>query len=133
MVLTSYHKNFPPDPAAVRAVREFVREHLGHSPRVEDALLVASELATNAVLHAGTDFTVAIAVGEVIRLEISDASVSQPAVLSSPNGSGYGLRLVLEIADRWGVRGRDDGKTVWVELAVREPESGDRGGGLVAG
>ncbi|MBW3666539.1 MAG: ATP-binding protein [Actinobacteria bacterium] len=113
-------------------MREFVREHLGHSPRVEDALLVASELATNAILHAGTHFTVAIAVGEVIRMEISDASVSQPAVLSSPNGSGYGLRLVREIADRWGISGRDGGKTVWVELAVRESKTADRGG-LAAG
>ena len=115
--------DFDPEFSAPRAARRFVTEVLdgwGHrGSLLEDARLLATELATNAVLHARSPFSVSVRRhGSGVRLSVDDASHVRPT-LREPRGlesSGRGLQLVAAIAARWGVDLTDDGKTVWAEL-----------------
>lgn len=114
----------PLDPRSVRRARSHVRERLdawGLSELVDDANLVVSELATNAVVHAHSSYTVA-AVRQVgsVRLEVHDegGGTVRPAP-GTPDGlGGRGLLLVSALSSAWGVREDADGKTVWAELAA---------------
>jgi serine/threonine-protein kinase RsbW len=95
--------------------------------QIEDAaLLVLSELLTNAVCHArvspGREIETRYRpVSDGVRIEVHDASDERP-VLRSLNGdavSGRGLSLVDALADRWDVSDRDGpGKAVWAVLTV---------------
>jgi anti-sigma regulatory factor (Ser/Thr protein kinase) len=111
----------PPETASVRLAREFARRILeaAHVDRVDDVMLVASELVTNAVLHASTDLEVVIDVGTTsVRLEVADGS-TQPAVKQplSEDESGRGLVIVETLSDRWGSESIvGDGKRVWSEI-----------------
>ena len=87
---------------------------------VDHATLVLSELATNAVLHAGSPFAVKVRLDHAtLRIAVRDASP-----LSELRGgglvprAGHGLGLIEALATRWGVEGGSDGKVVWAELRV---------------
>lgn len=106
----------------VAQVRAFVADQLRRLDRLElteDAELVASELATNAVLHGEGIVRVAVdAVEEGVRLEVEDRARVAPvlALATTDAMTGRGLRLVAAVACRWGVEPSDDGKVVWAEL-----------------
>lgn len=108
------------DTTSVRLAREFVRGTLTTESVVrEDCELLVSELATNAVLHAGTAFRVAVHDGAgTIRVEVSDGDPTVPELQhDSPDAiTGRGLQIVDRIADRWGVSPSADGKAVWFEI-----------------
>ena len=109
-----------------RARRQVIRALVGAGAAADDAALLVSELATNAVIHAGTPFRVAVRRrDDRLRVEVADGSraVARRQRFSATSGTGRGLALVDEVADRWGVDQRDEGKTVWFELAVRPAES----------
>ncbi len=98
---------------------------------LNDAAVITTELATNAVLHARTPFVVRVAmVNEgAVRIEVHDANRRAPVVRNFSNEatSGRGLRLVQSMGDAWGVAADADGggKTVWVEISpAGEPGSG---------
>jgi anti-sigma regulatory factor (Ser/Thr protein kinase) len=100
--------------------REFVRFHLQehHLPQlVEDVRLVVSELATNAVTHAGTPFTVVLLADEGrVLLTVQDGSPSPPSQLAAQalDTGGRGLFIVNMVSRRWGVDVSPDGmKSVW--------------------
>jgi anti-sigma regulatory factor (Ser/Thr protein kinase) len=116
--------DFTPSPHAVRATRQFLREtlrtwrldSLGAVPE-----LLADELVSNVVRHVGAPGTVrALRNDHALRVEVDDPSDDAPVVCDGPGprSSGYGLVLVAELADRWGVEPRPLGKTVWFELDV---------------
>jgi anti-sigma regulatory factor (Ser/Thr protein kinase) len=116
---------FPPDPAATQAARRFVAGALAEwdldERLLDDAQLVATELATNAVLHARSPFLVVVRVDDAaVRLTVHDNSPAQPRV--RPNGDrarsggGRGLHVVAALTRQWGVDATDDGKAVWAEL-----------------
>jgi anti-sigma regulatory factor (Ser/Thr protein kinase) len=116
--------HFSREPQAPALARHFVTDllqRLEHSALLEDAKLVVSELATNAMVHARSSFTVEVhprATG--VRLSVRDASRTKPT-LSDHDAlaiSGRGLRLIDMLAANWGVELADDGKTVWAELRV---------------
>jgi anti-sigma regulatory factor (Ser/Thr protein kinase) len=120
------------DPKAqgVAAARRYVRERLEQcdATHVEaSAELGVSELATNAVLHGRTPFTITVLrTPHGVRIEVSDTSPLPPQVrrLSTFASTGRGLRLVASVSSDWGVvpvppDGRA-GKTVWFE-PVEEP------------
>jgi len=119
-------RSFRCEPEAVTAARRFVRDALeGHAPEtVEAAELMASELATNCVRHAGTDFELAIHAKDQVRIEVRDTGRGRPKVLSPAprEPSGRGLRIVAAMADSWGVTPGSNGKAVWFTLA--QPERG---------
>ena len=84
-----------------------------------DLMLLVSELVTNAVRHArGEVFEVRIAVDpDVLRLEVHDDGAGfEPEIAPYDDGTGgYGLFIVDQLADRWGVE-RDAGGVIWLEL-----------------
>jgi anti-sigma regulatory factor (Ser/Thr protein kinase) len=87
---------------------------------VEDTALIVSELATNAVVHAGSPFSVAVRVEDsTLRVAVQDASPLAAGV-SEERGLipriGHGLGLIDELSTRWGVESTPDGKVVWAEL-----------------
>ena len=117
--------------ASVPAARAFVRAQLASAgvgdtaaeqEAVDAAELCASELATNAVVHARTEIELHVEVlGDRIRLEVRDFSKVVPRqVLHSVRATtGRGLDLVRVLAQDWGVTlVEDDGKVVWCELAI---------------
>ncbi len=122
---------FPAQPASVTAARGFVTDALrtaGAVERLDDARLLVSELATNAVVHARTDFTVTVHVGPgSLYLEVQDGAAGEPMlpgadvpepdeVIDLRAEHGRGLRLVSVAADEWGFRRTDHGKVVWFRL-----------------
>ena len=119
--------HLPGTPASPRRARVFVRKSLGAAqcdrlgPVAE---LLATELVTNVVCHAGSAVTVRVWPGPTcLRVEVDDTS-TQPPVLRRRDPlepSGNGIRLVADLATRWGTQLRDDGKTVWFELAISPP------------
>lgn len=120
-------RGFEPTPFASHAARQFTLEVLrswGHTQLLPEAELVVSELATNAVVHTGQRFRVALSRLDErgVRLAVSDRSIQQPALrvgVARYATSGRGIRIVAAIATHWGVHLRPDGKTVWAELAAR--------------
>jgi hypothetical protein len=103
--------------------RQFVADRLmawGRYTVVDDASIVVAELATNAVLHARSEFIVALSShGDAVRVSVRDASARLPAPQDpTPSSiSGRGLVLVAAVAQRWGTELLPDGKVVWAELS----------------
>ncbi|CAA9227133.1 MAG: hypothetical protein AVDCRST_MAG41-964 [uncultured Corynebacteriales bacterium] len=94
-------------------------------PVIEDAVVVISELVTNAVLHAAPPVRLRLALasppeGRTVRIEVTDGSVLPPEVRSPSTSApgGRGLRIVAALTARHGVLLSTDGKTVWAELLV---------------
>lgn len=115
----SARSDFEADPSSVRAVRRFVAQALKGFPGVDDVVLAASELASNVVKHARTPYRIkAEAVGERVRLEVSDGTSILPAV-EELSESKRGLRIIEALSDQWGVELSAGGKTVWVEFSSR--------------
>lgn len=90
---------------------------------VDLALLVTSELVTNAVVHGRAPIEVTVrTLSSVVRIEVSDGGAGAPVpVDGKPDAlepGGRGLFLLDKLADRWGAQPRTagPGKTVWVEL-----------------
>jgi anti-sigma regulatory factor (Ser/Thr protein kinase) len=114
------------DSSAPRLARKAVERLEAISPVREEALLVTSELASNAVIHSGSTAGDEIELraellGDCVRIEVRDAGRSQnrPA-LREMNGSGpggYGLRILDALGRRWG-SDRQRGQRVWVDLAL---------------
>lgn len=91
---------------------------------VETAMLVTSELVTNAALHAGTECEIEL-LGTpgalVIRVLDFDKQVDlRHKTFGAELTTGRGLRMLEVLCRRWGVEPDDRGKTVWCELAVRD-------------
>lgn len=113
---------FVATPDAPRAARQFVFEalHDRHQYRlVADAQLIVSELTTNAVIHAHSNFTVAIAaMDDSVRISVSDNSPTLPESRerSVHATGGRGLQIVNALAARWSAESRPHGKLVWAEL-----------------
>jgi anti-sigma regulatory factor (Ser/Thr protein kinase) len=108
---------------APTAARRFVVDLLetwGLHAVVDDASLLTAELASNAVVHARTEFTVAVSARQgVVRISVSDRSSTLPTsrAASTMAISGRGLGLIAALARRWGTELLGDGKIVWVDLA----------------
>jgi serine phosphatase RsbU (regulator of sigma subunit) len=106
----------------VAKVRAYVADELRRLDRIDltdDAELVASELATNAVLHGEGIVRVAVdPVDEGVRLEVHDRTRVPPvlALATAEAMTGRGLRLVAAVSSRWGVEPAGTGKVVWAEL-----------------
>lgn len=115
-------------PASVGAARRFVRQTLEswHLDDVlESAVLLTSELATNAVLHARSGFAVLVErLDDQIRVEVLDSSPVPPRRRhnASTAATGRGVGLVESLSTAWGVTplGHLDGfaKGVWFTLPV---------------
>lgn len=126
----------PGDAQAPAAARRLVRDALCDwgTPlaTVDDAVLLSSELVTNAVVHAGTAVQFGCRrEGGTLVVEVADHHPTRAVETHGggegagpgayerdvPGGhQGHGLRLVAALAEEWGVSYRRDGKTVWFRL-----------------
>ncbi|WP_079064124.1 ATP-binding protein [Streptomyces sp. NRRL F-4489] len=114
------------DRKAVGEVRRELRELLdrwappdGRAPAdPEVAVLLTSELVTNALLHTEGGAVVTARVTDRLRVEVRDfaARRPEPRAPSAAGTSGRGLMLVRALADDWGIRPEGNGKCVWFEL-----------------
>jgi anti-sigma regulatory factor (Ser/Thr protein kinase) len=113
----------PPLPTSVKEARQFVSGALDGVEAADataDALLVVSELVTNAVVHAGTDITVRVNTdAQPTRIEVADGSTEVPGLRLPGAGAktGRGLLLVEHFTEEWGVETTGSGKVVWFTVA----------------
>lgn len=114
---------FLPLPAAVPAMRRFVIDVLrgweGHEALLADAALVASELATNAVVHAVSPFRMSLSrTATTITIVVEDVgpALPQQRTAAVTDFSGRGIAIVAALSTRWGSHPVPNGKVVWAEL-----------------
>jgi len=140
---------YQPEPTAAAAARRFVRDTLqtwliggatiaGHG-LVDDAVLLTSELVTNAVVHAGTAVEVTCKLaGGGVEVVVSDGHpaslVPEPPEhehVPAERTSGYGLLLPAALASAWGVTYGQSAKAVWFRIgqaaSAAEPRPGQDG------
>jgi len=111
----------PPEPTSAGMARRFVASSLVAGDEVAElAVLLVSELASNAVLHARTPFELVVEDdGRRLRVEVHDDSSALPTLKDyvAESITGRGLHIVAASADNWGFEARERGKCVWFELA----------------
>jgi PAS domain S-box-containing protein len=132
---------FEPVGRSVATARSFVRDTLqgwGFADIVDDAVVLTSELVTNAVVHAGTHADVlCLRTEDGVRVEVSDRYPEREVPLqhaASSMGSpdregGRGLQLCAALATRWGVDYTPTHKNVWFQLNLPERPVGTRTAG----
>ena len=114
--------HLPHEPLSAGVARAHVREVLSgwaDQDRVQDVLLLTTELVSNAIIHGWADVRLRarLVSPDRIRVEVYDTSPSQPRLRAAWAGGGRGLAIVDETADGWGVVPEPTGgKTVWFEL-----------------
>lgn len=114
----------PAVPHLVGSVRSWVATALANTPRVDDAVLVASEYATNALRHSASrdggniQLVVEHRTGWA-RIELHDAGPAATEFVV-PDGEsdeyGRGLLLVDAVADKWGHDRTEAGAVRWAEF-----------------
>ena len=116
-----------PEAAEIAEVRRLLRRLLA-SWRLEALLedggveLLATETATNAMRHAGTEATVVVRyLGDRVRVEVGDGSSVLPEFRtpSLEETGGRGLSLVESLSSQWGVIPTLGGKRVWFEVSAK--------------
>jgi anti-sigma regulatory factor (Ser/Thr protein kinase) len=116
------HAVLAPEPGSARAARELVAAACADwdcSDAIPTATLVASELVTNAVVHAGTQLQVSFSrCGGRLRLAVRDHSSRPPTprMVGPESSEGRGMLLVEAMCASWGVMLTAGGKVVWAVL-----------------
>ncbi|GAA4241319.1 hypothetical protein GCM10022254_69670 [Actinomadura meridiana] len=119
----------PAEPAAVRRARGLIRDQLnrwGLDDLAHPTMLLASELVTNAIRHAGGRIKLRLVREGGLVCEVFDSADGRPRVRHRDEDgdmveSGRGLHVVGRLASRWGVRRTPEGKVVWCEQALSPP------------
>lgn len=117
----THRRTFPAQPDQVREARAFVRHALAGCPVSDDAVLCASELAGNSVVHSasgrpGGTFTVSAEIrhGDHVRVEVRDAG-GRWNQRAYGDGRPHGLDIVRAVAADFGIAG--DALTGWIVWA----------------
>ncbi|MFR9673429.1 SpoIIE family protein phosphatase [Streptomyces sp. TR06-5] len=141
MITARAAATFEPVGRSVAVARGFVRDTLqgwGLADVVDDAVVLTSELVTNAVVHAGTSAQVICLHEEsTVRIEVVDHYPERELPLHDaglPPGNpdregGRGLLLCAALASRWGVDYTAADKRVWFRLELPERPVGTRAAG----
>lgn len=118
--------DLPATPHAPKATRELLRAMLslwgcGSALLLEDMVLLANEIVTNAIDHAGTEHALVLELAHSDgwwRVSVADGSAIRPVVreLTHAGPRGWGMRLVEQLAYRWGAEDHHGGKKVWFEM-----------------
>jgi anti-sigma regulatory factor (Ser/Thr protein kinase) len=123
--LWSHKCTLPAEAGSAFRARGFVTQHLADhnlSYLGDDVRLVASELATNALLHAKTPFTVSLEqLARAVLLTVQDGSPSTPERVDAQvmDTHGRGLFLVDQASHDWGVTEGPGGfKSVWASFVI---------------
>jgi DNA-binding response OmpR family regulator len=116
--------DLPAEVTSVARAREFVASTLASwdiaSDIVDDALIIVSELVTNAVTHAASPCEVQLAVDPAaVRISVIDtgAGTPDPQPFSDTKPHGRGLHIVGALSSAWGVDVVPRGKLVWAEMS----------------
>ncbi|MGW7462478.1 ATP-binding protein [Streptomyces sp. NPDC054797] len=112
--------------------RDFTRQALEDwgwdgTETAEDALLLVSELLTNASLHADGCHELVLTAGDRLRIEVYDGTTTLPRRHPSPQRGvpgGHGLYIVERLSDRWGAHAHESGKAVWAEIEASRLTTG---------
>ena len=122
----SHQATFEASPLSASQARAFVSDHLvDHrlSYLIEPVRLVTSELATNALLHAHTAFSVTLeGLDRIVLLTVRDHSRSLPArrAAQATDPTGRGLEIVDIVSLDWGFTEDATGsKAVWASFSIR--------------
>jgi hypothetical protein len=122
----SHEATFEPTPLSAAHARAFVSQHLIEHRLlylVDPVRLVASELATNALVHTQTAFTMTLGtLDETVLLTVRDQSGALPArrCASAMDSAGRGLEIVDIVSLAWGITQDSAGsKAVWASFAIR--------------
>jgi serine/threonine-protein kinase RsbW len=117
-----YSRVFSGQATQIREVRATLGRALADCPMADDAVLAASELSTNAVMHSrsrepGGRFTVRaeLYAGDYLWLEVEDGGgpwTEQPR----SDVRGRGLTIVAAVASDWGVEGDALARVVWARF-----------------
>ena len=141
MITARAAASFEPVGRSVASARSFVRDTLqgwGFADIVDDAVVLTSELVTNAVVHAGTSADVlCLRSDEGVRIEVADRYPEREIPLqatavnmgSPDREGGRGLQLCAALAGRWGVEYTPTHKTVWFQLDLPARTVGTRAAG----
>jgi CheY-like chemotaxis protein len=119
-------------PEAASLARHFVEAQCrawGCEDAIDDALLITSELVTNAVIHARSNpHLLTCHVGDVVRIEVIDDSQQHGEVkVADPfDEHGRGLFIVDAISQTWGAETMRHGKRMWAEIPCLQLVSADR-------
>ncbi|ARF57751.1 SpoIIE family protein phosphatase [Streptomyces gilvosporeus] len=132
---------FEPVGRSVATARAFVRDTLqgwGCGDIVDDAVVLTSELVTNAVVHAGTAADVlCLRTDGGVRISVADRYPEREIPLQNAGQTmvhpdregGRGLLLCGALASRWGVEYTAAQKHVWFQLELPERPAGTRSAG----
>ncbi|AJT64020.1 hypothetical protein T261_2337 [Streptomyces lydicus] len=132
---------FEPVGRSVATARAFVRDTLqgwGYADIVDDAVVLTSELVTNAVVHAGTAADVlCLRTDGGVRISVADrypereipVRGARQAMVHPDREGGRGLLLCGALAARWGVEYTAAQKHVWFQLEPPERPAGTRSAG----
>ncbi|GGO91597.1 SpoIIE family protein phosphatase [Wenjunlia tyrosinilytica] len=143
MITARAAATFDPLGRSVATARAFVRDTLhgwGFSDVVDDAVVLTSELVTNAVVHAGTSADVlCLRFDTAVRVEVADRYPEREVPMqeslhrgpSPDHEGGRGLLLCSALATRWGVEYTPTHKQVWFHLDLPERPAGTRFAGPV--
>ena len=133
-VLAKASGRLPADPRSAGAARRLVRQTLEgwcDEQQIDEIALCASEMVTNAVVHAGSGPRVLVQIRPaVVHVEISDDSDTTPVPRSAgpEDTSGRGMSILGALSDRWGTRRRSGGgNTVWFDVGRGVGGAGGRG------
>ncbi|WP_461064173.1 SpoIIE family protein phosphatase [Streptomyces pseudoechinosporeus] len=133
--------SFDPVGRSVATARSFVRDTLqgwGFADIVDDAVVLTSELVTNAVVHAGTSADVlCLRTEDGVRIEVADRYPEREIPLqaaavnmgSPDREGGRGLQLCAALAAGWGVEYTPTHKQVWFQLDLPDRPVGTRAAG----
>lgn len=109
-------------------LRQWASGLLPACPARDDVVMVANELAGNAIRHtaSGRDGWFAVEMtwyGSLVRVAVADCGgPKEPVVIEDPGGvSGRGLFLVQQLSARMGVSGNQSGRLVWADIAWTAP------------
>ncbi|MEU0058203.1 PAS domain S-box protein [Streptomyces sp. NPDC006334] len=122
--LAAVTTELPAVPASVPEGRAFLHKALTSwncAEQADDALLLLSETLTNAVQHAEGPISVRLhRTATDLTIEVGDRSpqLPQPRQAAEHEECGRGLILVRALAEDWGVRPTDEGKTTWFTLRL---------------
>ncbi len=115
-----FERVFAPRVDSIAGARRFIVDALRAWPlpylEAASAALVVSELATNAIVHADSQFGVNVRRTRTgVRITVSDTGSSAAALTVQRT---HGLGIVSALAERWGVCATAEGKAIWAELPI---------------
>ncbi|WP_405014853.1 SpoIIE family protein phosphatase [Kitasatospora sp. NBC_01539] len=116
----------PNTPQAAAEARRYTTAQLadwGLDDLADETRLIVSELVTNSVRYARGPIELRLIRDRALISEITDDSGTAPRLrrADDTDEGGRGLFITAHLTDRWGVRPRGRGKTIWAEQALPGP------------